>query len=895
LAAIDVTLTATPARQVRSHRPGPQQPILEIESLIMKARTVFLSVLVGGALIAQQQPAVRVLDAPVVAVEGFSRIDQLVDLDRDGDLDGAGLWFARTTSSSNPIYLELSLHSNDGQGRLTKSLLRQIQTTSGGQPTDYNSAIGDFDGDGYDDLFTTWGNTLCRSRPGAPLVSALAMPSFGSLNRRATLLAADIDGNGTEELVVGDTQSIQVYQLTATQIVRVGFTTTWVAAQTMALCDATGDGIAEALVLEGATLGIYSLTATVITRLSGIPLPANAYLLGSPAMTAGDVEGDGDRDIVLFGPAHYVLVERLGPTQFVSLSAVAGGPATHLFDFDSDGDLDGCCCGGGGGPTLPNPNTVLGQFEYAENIGGRTFAAAWRMPSVGPFHLAGCADMNGDGHNDLVGGRCIYFGPGTRNPLGTRPNPNGAPVVDLDEDGDPDVLDTTVNWRNAGNGSFANAALDLPALPQGQQWSVPQPGDYDVDGDVDLFAHRLGDPTSGTHLLENAGGGHFVDRGPVTGAFETFDSTLPLRLFDFDGDGDRDLIETRSIRTWIWLRNGAGNFIGTTMWLGRYVLGEGDFNGDGRVDLLAATNVTVAEQNWWDVAVLSNQGGGSYVQRPAMSMYSITEMASIDYDGDTDLDLIGWTYNGTTSLVVLENDGTGVFTVGSTLAPEVTVDEYEGRFRIADVDADGLWDIVAGPSRYPDVNRSDEIGVWVVRQSSPGVFEPTLYLAGHGELRDADGDGDLDVLGKHLATNTKYGGERKGVRHQYGAALAGVGGALPTLGATGPFRVGGTAQVRMRGGIGAGIGVLNASFADAVQPNLPLPGLTSYLGPSFPLSLLFLGGTAGAPGTGSAAFAIALPPVAQDLTFYLQAFVLETNVVPLSVTQTQGLRIHVGW
>lgn len=152
-----------------------------------------LSLLFVAATLSSQQPAtVPLFDAPVVVVDGFSRMDEVVDLDLDGDLDAAGIWFDSVSNSSLPIYLQLSMHENDGTGRFTKSVLASFQVSTGAVSAEYRSVVGDFDGDGHDDLFSTFLSTYCQSRVGGPVVHSLSttarIPSDATLHagRRTT-------------------------------------------------------------------------------------------------------------------------------------------------------------------------------------------------------------------------------------------------------------------------------------------------------------------------------------------------------------------------------------------------------------------------------------------------------------------------------------------------------------------------------------------------------------------------------------------------------------------------------------------------------------------------------------------------------------------------------------
>jgi hypothetical protein len=159
------------------------------------------------SLVAAQQTN-SVFDAPVIVVDAWSRIDELVDLDLDGDLDGFGIYYNQVTMSTNPSYLQAKLHRNDGSGAFTSTLLYQWQTSSGLGPTTYRSAVGDVDGDGHADVVTLRGAEvwLVESRPGQPTVRTLS-PSFGGSGFQFVTGAqlCDLDGDAFAELITYDT------------------------------------------------------------------------------------------------------------------------------------------------------------------------------------------------------------------------------------------------------------------------------------------------------------------------------------------------------------------------------------------------------------------------------------------------------------------------------------------------------------------------------------------------------------------------------------------------------------------------------------------------------------------------------------------------------------------
>ncbi len=232
-----------------------------------------------------------------------------------------------------------------------------------------------------------------------------------------------------------------------------------------------------------------------------------------------DIDDDGDQDIFAndFGSNTVYYYENTGSASapaysapvpnIFGISAAAIGAPTFT-DIDGDGDQD-CFCG------IPT-----GGFLYFKNI-GTVSAPAFDAPITNPFGLSSqgplaffaWADLDSDGVIDVVVGKEIgdhifikntgsstapAFGSIQTNPfglsnVGTYP---GVAFVDLDEDGDLDLLDGMGDgnfkyWLNSGSPTAPafSAALTNPyGLAATGQYNAPTFGDLDNDGDLDLIA-----------------------------------------------------------------------------------------------------------------------------------------------------------------------------------------------------------------------------------------------------------------------------------------------------------------------------------------------------------------------------------------------------------------------
>jgi len=214
-------------------------------------------------------------------------------------------------------------------------------------------------------------------------------------------------------------------------------------------------------------------------------------------------------------------------------------------------------------------------------------------------------------------------------------------------------------------------------------------------------------------------------------------------LGDFDADGLADLLWQNSDGTpGIWLINSGVSGVGRwasdtfanpgTSW---HVIGSGDFNGDGRRDMLWQNNNGQAAI--WFMDSLTKIGDGLVGDNPGTDWHAI---AAGDFNGDAKADIVWrngadgrlaiWLLNGTgvqSTAVVVTNPGTDWQTIGT-----------------GDFNHDGKADIlmqntVTGDAAVWLMNGTSQIGGGTVA-SSPGT---TWHVKGAG---DFDGDGKSDIL-----------------------------------------------------------------------------------------------------------------------------------------------------
>ncbi|WP_310396484.1 FG-GAP-like repeat-containing protein [Hymenobacter sp.] len=315
------------------------------------------------------------------------------------------------------------------------------------------------------------------------------------------------------------------------------------------------------------------------------------------SLVAGDVDGDGDLDLVTTGGTTVGIRLNDGTGGFNNapdLTAPAGSAlnGATLADVDADGRLD----------LLTSGNNFLDTWL---NTGAGTFARTSRFAVSGLLMAPVAADLDADGDLDVLladpGFRTVHvclnagtgtFGSGTDVPMGEYVY--SVAVADLDADGDVDFVGAgAVNGNytsgyanvrlNAGNATFGSA----PDVTTGALSGAVALGDLDGDGDADLV---VGNVIAPTNVLLNNGNGTFGSAPDVTSG----SNTDAVALADVDGDGDLDLLQTVSQVNGIVLNlnDGTGRFAAgrlVRMGNGPFALAVADIDGDLALDLTAAT------------------------------------------------------------------------------------------------------------------------------------------------------------------------------------------------------------------------------------------------------------------------------------------------------------------
>lgn len=305
--------------------------------------------------------------------------------------------------------------------------------------------------------------------------------------------------------------------------------------------------------------------------------------------------------------------------------------------------------------------------------------------------------------------------------------------VDLDGDGDKDILTSKGWWANDGIGHFTfmhaiNTYLVLVTH-----------GDVDGDGDIDLIARtgvQVGNIVVtffGTVL--NDGLGNFSD-GFSLGPQPT--GTMYGVLHDLDGDGDQDLVLGGQASYVGYYPNLGGGTFGARVSIPLYTGGRphvADMDGDGDADLVVAGASPGAR--WF-----ANNGSAVFAIADTLTTSTASvEFFSGDVTGDGAVDhgvSTGTTCNARLGI----NGGDGLSWTTLVLEDFAGYNLVGTRYAFADVDGDGDTDvgIIHGLGMiawYPNAGG----GTFGARRRIGHVLSGGAGLS----VVDLDGDGDLDV------------------------------------------------------------------------------------------------------------------------------------------------------
>ena len=264
----------------------------------------------------------------------------------------------------------------------------------------------------------------------------------------------------------------------------------------------------------------------------------------------GDYDNDGHADLYVTNYGPNALYHNQGDGRFNNVTEEAGVGDPHwstsaaFVDYDQDGDLD-LYVVNYLDFTLKNNRICGGSLDARSEVGGRVRKIApERRTYCSPRRYNGAPDVlyRNEGNGCFIditreAGVFSLFGKGL-----------GITTGDLDDDGAIDLYianDGTRNflYHNDGDGSFTDIALRAGAAynaaGQAEAGMGVDAGDFDNDGDLDLFATHFSHESN--TLYRNDGANTFADISEEAGLAQPSLPFLGFGTFFFDADNDGDL------------------------------------------------------------------------------------------------------------------------------------------------------------------------------------------------------------------------------------------------------------------------------------------------------------------------------------------------------------------
>ena len=467
---------------------------------------------------------------------GYGEIPFAFDVDMDGDIDVV-------TTAGRQL-------RNDGAGVFTELPNFLPPALPNQQPPWYIGSFADLNGDRAWDVLLSPSHQSFGTSPAWAANNGQGTFDFAQVTalpcehgRLQATLAADLDGDGDNDLVVTDAQSLT-------------------------------PSPAEVLFNDG--LGNFHNA----TELGGLAAP------GSFGRIVADIDNDGDDDIV----TDFVVSRNDGKGKLTTVLLPSGMMSVLIADFDGDGRNDSLgsqavWLSEGGlqytqGPLLVAANEHIidaiatdidadGDLDIVMTAGAWSAASSGRVlrndgaamftaippASIGlttaSARLITAGDFNGDGHDDLFFGYYyqwptspgpsvqLFLSDGTgqfsATPTGLGPfGSNRVLAADFEGDGDLDFLTASSQTLqvNDGTGQFTAHAL----APMSSYRTHLD--DVDLDGDIDIWTNGTGWPT----LYINDGNNNFASGSARLDPEQAPHSAPEFVLLDLDRDGDRDVL-----------------------------------------------------------------------------------------------------------------------------------------------------------------------------------------------------------------------------------------------------------------------------------------------------------------------------------------------------------------
>jgi hypothetical protein len=757
-----------------------------------------------------------------------------------GDFNGDGkpdvVTLARDfTSSSWPFSVSVLL--SNGDGTFNSAVLTPIQSGYC-----FEFLVGDVNGDHKDDIIIlhTADTSYLLSTMDVLISNGDGTFTSGnsyslSTNTLAGATLADVNGDGTIDLVVFDQNTISWVDQLNVSIVRTLL--------------GNGDGTFQppTSVPLGGACGIFTKRGYVVL---------------------GDLNGDGLLDAACSGWGGQIIVylatssnTYAGVAHYSTIDGHQNGDAFTLGDLNGDSRPDIVAANNGDNTITVYMNNGDGTFQSGFYVPAASAATpSGTVADVGPSAVA-IADVSGDGKADLISSNdmsadiTIHLGngdgtfttPAIGYAVGGGPNTR-AVVADFDGDAIPDLIVSDnkfslVYLKGYGDGTFRAAHNYYSPIPDdgGNSYGLSiASGDFNGDGQFDFVTDNYVNPSVGITVYLSRPDGT-LSPGVNYGSGGGY---MSVTVADFNQDGKLDVAVADILAGLVRIFSGNGD--GTFALGGQFATDSsnnlpeavvtGDFNHDGYFDLAVLNYGSWSQiQSNYNVAVLLNNHAGGFTLsanyplsgRPAY----VTEIIAADLKGNGNLDLLV-PLTDQPAVATFSGNGDGTFQPETDIVVEDTANDIA----VADLNQDGKLDLAVTVSPDPGTNGIDvalgnEDGTFQTPQLFPTSLQSQLWdlpLTANVTIADIDGDGKLDFV----YTNPEFGtvgvlfGNGDGT---FSAPLEWAAGGFAWGIAIADINRDGAPDVVVAGDNFAGVTVLLNANGSAVAPNYSLSPSTSSL------------------------------------------------------------------
>jgi FG-GAP-like repeat/FG-GAP repeat len=465
---------------------------------------------------------------------------------------------------------------------------------------------------------------------------------------------------------------------------------------------------------------------------------------------------------------------------------------------------------GDSGTQLITINTTTGagsiDIEYAQAgsltpylLGAGVGMTAQTNPPV-------AFDFDGNGYSDILwnevgaGQASIWLMSGTSvagaalvgsaNGAGLR----SEAVGDVNGDGDADIIwediatGQAVVWEMTGT-SIVSGGASAVGSANGVLYQVRGSGDVNGDGNADIVWEDLATGQASVWEMNGTAivSGGAANVGPSVGA-----QWQIMAVGDFNGDGKADLVweNVTTGQASIWLMNGttlsgsAG--VGPAVGAQWRVVGVGDFNGDGQTDI-AWEDMATGQASIW----LMNGTTLSSSATPGPALGPAWVIAGVgDYNGDGKSDLL-WDNTATGQASVWLMNGSTILSSGATGSANGSAWQPSGGGLSLGVmgKADIAWeDTATGQAAIWEMNGPTILNAGNVG----GANGASEVIVGAG---DFNGDGYADLAWDNTATGQAGIWEMQGTSIVSGANVGGANGSNYRVMGVGDFNGDGKADL----------------------------------------------------------------------------------------------------